>query len=92
MVWMVERIKTRFVIEETGYDLDVPIQIEIEYRVEGNRVHPSSLSKKLYYNRPLLIKESRDHTAGELDQMVERAAERAVKRHFQIREYTVEQD
>ncbi len=31
MIWVVEKLKTRLYLRESQYDLDVPIQIEIEY-------------------------------------------------------------
>ena len=35
MIWVVDNIKTRLVLDEAGLLLDVPIQIELEYELEG---------------------------------------------------------
>ena len=63
MVWMIEKLITRLYLKEFQYDLHVPIQIEIEYQLQDKRVFSSSLSKKIRYNRPLLIKEARSRSA-----------------------------
>ena len=64
MVWMVEKLKTRLHLREFQYDLDVPLQIEVEYQLGGDKVFLSSLSKKIRYNRPLLIKEARSRSVA----------------------------
>ena len=82
MIWMIEKFKTRLYIKEITYDVDVPIQIEIEYRLEGERVDAGSISKKVHYNRPLLIKEARSRTAEELDHMVDQHVQYAIRGHL----------
>ena len=47
MIWMVEKLQTRLCLRESRYNLDVPIQIEIEYQLEGKKVFSSALSKKI---------------------------------------------
>jgi hypothetical protein len=46
MVWMIEKLITRLYLREFQYDLHVPIQIEVEYQLEGDKVFLSSLSRK----------------------------------------------
>jgi len=36
MIWVVDNIKTRLVLDEAGLLLDVPIQIELEYELDGD--------------------------------------------------------
>ncbi len=87
MIWVVEKLKTRLYLRESKYDLDVPIQIEIEYQLEGNKVFSSSLSQKIRYNRPLLVKEARSRSAAELDHLVNQEVHRVIERHFLSRGY-----
>ena len=82
MIWMVEKLQTRFCLRESRYDLDVPIQIEIEYQLEGNKVFSSALSKKVRYNRPLLVKEARSRSGAELDHLVNQEVQRVIRGHF----------
>jgi len=87
MIWMIEKFKTRLYIKEIPYDVDIPIQIEIEYGLEGKRVDAGSISKKVHYNRPLLIKEAPSRTAEELDHMVDQHVQSAIQRHLSSRGY-----
>ena len=89
MVWIIDKLKTRLYLREFQYDLDVPIQIEIEYPLEGNKVFSSSLSSKICYNRPLLIKEARSRLVAELGEMVNQEVQRAIRGHFLSREYVL---
>ena len=90
MIWMIERLRTRLYLKEFQYDLDVPIQIEMEYQLEGSKVFSSSLSRKIRYNRPLLLKEARSRSAAELDHMVNQEVQRAIECHFSSRGYAFE--
>jgi len=90
MLWVVDRIKTRLVLDEAGLFLDVPIQIEIEYGLEGTCVRSASMTKKIYFNRPLLLKECPSRSARELDRLVEEAVWKAIEAHFAARHYTFE--
>ncbi|HRR42810.1 MAG TPA: hypothetical protein P5244_16380 [Syntrophales bacterium] len=90
MLWVVDRIKTRLFLEETAFFLEVPIQIEIEYAMEGMSVRPSSVVKKIYFNRPLLLKECPGRSADELDRLVDQTAWKAIEEHFSSRHYTFE--
>jgi hypothetical protein len=54
MIWMVEKVRTRLYLREFQHNIHVPIQIEVEYQLEGDRVFSSSLSRNIRYNRPLL--------------------------------------
>lgn len=90
MIWMVDKLKTRLCFREPQYDLDVPIQIEIEYQLEGNKVFSSPLSKKIRYNRPLLVKEARSRSAAEIDHLVNQEIQRVIKGHFLSRGYVFE--
>jgi len=87
MIWMIEKLKTRLFLEEVTYDLDIPIQIEIEYRLEGNKVDSSSISRKVRYNRPLLIKEARSRSVEQLDRMIDQEVQKAIERHLSSRGY-----
>jgi hypothetical protein len=91
MIWMIEKFKTRLFIKEITYDVAVPIQIEIEYGLEGKRVDARSLSKKVRYNRPLLIKEARSRTAEELDHMVDQHVTYSIRRHLSSRGYVFDE-
>jgi len=91
MIWMIEKFKTRLCIKEITYDVDVPIQIEIEYGLDGKRVDARSLSKKVRYNRPLLIKEASSRTAEELDHMVDQHVEYTIRRHLSSRGYVFDE-
>jgi hypothetical protein len=82
MVWMIEKLITRLYLREFQYDLHVPIQIEVEYQLEGDKVFSSSLSRKIRYNRPLLIKEARSRSAAELDHLVNQEVQRVIEGHF----------
>ena len=90
MIWMVEKLKTRLCLREPRYDLDVPIQIEIEYQFESKKVSSSALSKKVRYNRPLLVKEARSRSEAELDHLVNQEVQRAIRNHFLSRGYIFE--
>lgn len=92
MLWVVDRIKTRLVIDEAGLLLDVPIQIEIEYGLEGTSIRSASMTKRIYFNRPLLLKECPGRSAGELDRLVEEAVWKAIEAHFTARQYTFEKE
>ena len=91
-MWMIEKFKTRLSIKEITYDVDIPIQIEIEYRLEGKRVDAGSISKKVHYNRPLLIKEAYSRTAEELDHMVDQHIQSAIRRHLSARGYVLDEE
>jgi len=82
MMWVIEKLKTRLYLQEFEYDLDVPIQIEVEYGLEGNKVLHSSVSRKIHYNRPLLVKEAISRSAAELDHLVNQEVQRAIEGHF----------
>jgi hypothetical protein len=90
MVWMIDKLKTRLYLREFQHDLDIPIQIEIEYQLEGNKDISSSLSSKIRYNRPLLIKEARSRSAAELDRMVNEEVQRVIEGHLFSRGYIFE--
>ena len=90
MIWMVEKLRTRLCLRESQDDLDVPIQIEIEYQLEGKKVFSSALSKKVRYNRPLLVKKARSRSEAELDHMVSQEVQRAIRGHFLSRGYIFE--
>ncbi len=92
MIWMIEKFKTRLYIKEITYDVDVPIQIEIEYGLEGKRVNAASISRKVLYNRPLLIKETPSRTAEELDHMVDQHVQSAIRRHLSSRGYFLDKE
>ena len=92
MLWVVDKIKTRLVLEEAGFFLDVPIQIEIEYELKGTRVRPVSTKKKIYFNRPLLLKECPGRSAAELDRMVDQAVWKVIEAHFSARHYSYEKE
>ena len=89
---MIEKFKTRLRISETTYDVEVPIQIEIEYGLEGKRVDGRSISKKVRYNRPLLIKEVHSRTAEELDHMVDQHVQYEIRRHLSSRGYVLNEE
>jgi hypothetical protein len=91
MVWMIEKLITRLFLREFQYDLHVPIQIEVEYQLEGDKVFSSSLSKKIRYNRPLLVKEAKSRPLTELDHMVNQEVEGVIEDHFLSRGYVFEQ-
>jgi hypothetical protein len=38
MIWMIEQLRTGLYLRESHYDLDVPIQIEIEYQLGGEHL------------------------------------------------------
>ncbi len=90
MMWMVEKLITQLYLREFQYDLHVPIQIEVEYQLEGDKVFSSSLSRKIRYNRPLLIKEARSRSAAELDRLVNQEVQRAIEDHFLSKRYVFE--
>ena len=90
MIWMIEKLRTRLYLKEFQYDLEVPIQIEMEYQLEGNKVFSSSLSRKIRHNRPLLLKEARSRSAAELDHMVNQEVQRVIESHFLSRGYAFE--
>ena len=92
MIWTVDKFKTRLRLQEVQYDLDVPIQIEIEYRLEGNKVHLSSISRKIRYNRPLLIKEARSRSPDKLDQMVDEEVRNAIQTHLSSKGYVLAEE
>ncbi len=79
---MIEKLRTRLYLRDFQYALDVPIQIEMEYQLEGGKVFSSSLSRKIRYNRPLLLKEARSRSAAELDHMVNQEVQQAIESHF----------
>ena len=90
MIWMIEKLRTRLYLPEFRYDLDVPIQIEVEYQLEGDKVFSSSLTRKVRYNRPLLIREARSRLAAELEHLVNQEVQRVIRGHFLSRGYVFE--
>ncbi|MBM4271160.1 MAG: hypothetical protein FJ139_03240 [Deltaproteobacteria bacterium] len=88
MIWIVDIVRTRLLLEEVYYDLDVPIVIEIEYQLDGREVLCSSVSK-VYYNRPLLVKEASSRSEEELDALVDKTIQRAVHIHFTSKGYSL---
>jgi hypothetical protein len=90
VIWIIDKLRTCLYLGEFQYDLDVPIQIGIEYQLEGNKVISSSLSSKILYNRPLLIKEARSRSVAELDHMVNQEVQWAIESHFFSRGYVFE--
>jgi hypothetical protein len=90
MIWMIEKLRTRLNLREILYDLHVPIQIEMEYQLEGDKVFSSSLSRKVRYDRPLLIKEAKGRSLAELDQMVNQEMQRVIEDHFLSKGYVFE--
>jgi hypothetical protein len=90
MIWMVEKLKTRLCLKETQYNFDVPIQIEIEYQLEGDKIFSPSLSREIHYNRPLLVKEAISRSVAELDHLVNQEVQRAMEGHFSSRGYVFE--
>ncbi len=90
MIWMVEKVQTRLCPRESRYDLDVPIQVEIEYQLEGKKVFSSAVSKKVRYNRPRLVKEARSQSEAELDHLVNQEVQQAIRGHFLSRGYIFE--
>jgi hypothetical protein len=63
----------------------------VEYQLEGDKVFSSSLSKKIRYNRPLLVKEAKSRPLTELDHMVNQEVEGVIEDHFLPRGYVFEQ-
>jgi hypothetical protein len=90
MIRMIDKLRTRLYLKEFQYDLEVPIQIEMETQLEGNKVFSSSLSRKIRYNRPLLLKEARSRSAAELDHIVNQEVQRVIESHFLSRGYAFE--
>jgi hypothetical protein len=88
MIWIIDTIKTHLFIQEADYDLDVPIQVEIEYRVRDKEVSLSSVSKKIYYNRPLLVKEAKNFSEEEIDKLINQSVQKAIENHFTAKGYT----
>jgi len=89
MIWMCARIRTHLLIQLEKYDLDVPIHVEVEFCLEGKEVLSPSISKKTYYNRPLLIKEAYNRPENELDNLVDKAIEKAIHNHFASKGYSI---
>jgi hypothetical protein len=90
MFWMVEKLITRLFLREFRYNLVIPIQIEIEYRLEENKVFSSCLSRKIRYNRALLVKEARSRSSAELDHLVNQEVQRVFESHFLSKGYAFE--
>jgi hypothetical protein len=90
MIWIIDTIKTRLFIQEADYDLDVPIQVEIEYRLKDKEVSLSSVSNKTYYNRSLLIKEARNLSEEEIDNLINQSIQKAIDDHFTTKGYTLD--
>ena len=91
MIWVCDRIKTRLLIQLERYDLDVPIQVEIEFCLDGKEVLSTPISKKVYYNRPLLLKEAHDRSEYRLDNLVDEVIEKAVLNHFAAKGYSIKE-
>jgi hypothetical protein len=90
VIWIIDKLRTCLYLGEFQDDLDVPIQIEIEYQLEGNKVISSFLSSKIRYNRPLLIKEARSRSVAEFDHIINQEVQRAIESHFCSRGYVFE--
>jgi hypothetical protein len=60
--------------------------------MEGMSVRASSTMKKIYFNRPLLLKECPGRSADELDRLVDQAVWKAIEEHFSARHYTFEKE
>jgi hypothetical protein len=82
MIWIVDSFTTHLFLRESACDLEVPIRVKIEFRLKGRTVHASSITKKVYYNRPLLIAEGCRNTPEELDSLIERTVTKAIKNHL----------
>ena len=87
---MVEKLITQLYLREFHYDLLIPIQIEIEYQQEENKVFSSSLVRKIRYNRALLVKEARSRSSAELDHLVNQEVQRVIEGHFLSKGYAFE--
>lgn len=85
MIWVVDTIKTSLLLNEPYYNLDVPIQIELTYQLEGKNVISGSISRKLYYNRPLLLKEAPGRLEHELDHLIDETVQKAITGHFIVK-------
>lgn len=92
MIWIIDTIKTHLFIQAEDYDLDVPIQVEIEYRLKNQEVSLSSVSKKAYYNRPLLIKEARNLSEEEIDNLINQSIQQSIENHFKAKGYTLDRN
>jgi hypothetical protein len=92
MIWIIDTIKTHLFIQEADYDLEVPIKVEIEYRLKNKEVSLSSISKKAYYNRPLLIREARNLSEEEIDNLISQSIQKAIEDHFTTEGYTLDQN
>jgi hypothetical protein len=89
MLWVVEKFKTTLVIHEAAWDLKVPIQVELEYALRGSDVPLSTISRKLRYNRTLLIKEAPSWSPNDLDRMVEDWVDEEIKRRLRKKGYNL---
>ena len=92
MIWMIERIKTFLLLQEETCILNVPITVEVEYQLVNNTVSYTSVSKKIYYNRSLLIKEASCRSETDIDALVNESVEKAIERHFCSRRYIIVKD
>jgi hypothetical protein len=92
MIWVIEKIKAHLILNEVDYDLDIPILVEIEYSLDANGICSSSVKKKVYYNRPLLLKKCCSRSEEEVDRLVEEVCNKAVRNHFVSKRYVFSED
>jgi len=84
MIWMVDKIKADIPFFEGTATFHVPVLIEIEYGMSGEKVYPASISRKIHYNRTVLVKHIHTMTHEQIDSYVEDAVTSIIAQHLHL--------
>jgi hypothetical protein len=82
MIWMVDKFRSRFCLTLSEIAFQIPFLIEVEYQVSGKTVQSTSLRKKVYYNRDMLLKHAASLTDGQIDRYIDDAVSLAIDQHL----------
>jgi hypothetical protein len=84
MIWMVDKIKTEIPFFEGAAMFYVPVLVEIENGISREKVYPASVSRKIHYNRVVLVKHIHTMTQDQIDSYVEDAVTSIIAGHLHL--------
>jgi len=84
MIWMVDKIKSEIPFFEGSEAFRVPVLIEIEYGMSRKKVDPDTISRKIHYNRPVLVKHIHTMTHEQIDSYMEDAVSSIIAQHLHL--------
>ena len=84
MIWMIDKIKAEIPFSEGTATFHVPVLIEIEYGISREKVSPPTISRKIYYNRAVLVKHIHTMTHEQIDSYVKDAVTSIIAQHLHL--------